>query len=28
LVISKLYTASSTRKNVIELYNPSDASIS
>ena len=28
LVISKLYTASSTRNNVIELYNPSDASIS
>ena len=28
LVISKLYTASSTRNNVIELYNPTDASIS
>jgi hypothetical protein len=27
LVISKLFTASSTRNNVIELYNPSDASI-
>ena len=28
LVISKLYTASSTRNNLIELYNPTDASIS
>lgn len=28
LVISKLYTASSTRNNVIELYNPTDDSIS
>ena len=28
LVISKLYTASSTRNNIIELYNPTDDSIS
>jgi hypothetical protein len=27
IVISKLYTASSTRNNVIELYNPTDVSI-